>query len=194
MPLGDSITQDNYYRPLLRKDLAAAGCRVDFVGSATDTVNTPEDPEHEGHGGFRADEIAAGTKGWVAEAKPDIVMLHVGINDFWNNEDPASTLADISAILDGIAAAAPGSTVLLAQILPGDGIEAQVTELNAGLRPLAVNNTRDLTIELVDQFAGVDATPQADTVDGTHPTAAASQKMADRWEAALVPLLGDACV
>lgn len=193
MPLGDSITEHNYYRPLLRKDLSAAGCNVDFVGSMLDTANTPDDPEHEGHGGFRADEIAAGTADWVAQAKPEIVLLHVGINDLWDGQDPASTIADISNVLDGIAASAPQSTVLLAQILPGDGIEAQVTEVNAGVRQLAAANNRDITIELVDQNSGVDARPTGDTFDGTHPTPAASQKMAVRWEAVLVPLLGDAC-
>lgn len=193
LALGDSITEGNYYRPPLVRLLAADGCAVDFVGSMSDTVNTPEDPEHEGHGGWRADEIATNARSWVQAADPDVVLVHVGINDFWQGQDVASTIADVAATLDAIESGAPGATVLLAQILPGDSIEAKVTEFNAGLRQLTTASTRNLEIDLVDQNSGVDARPTGDTVDGTHPNAAASQRMADRWRAALAPRLAGAC-
>jgi lysophospholipase L1-like esterase len=42
-------------------------------------------------------------------------------------------------------------------------------------------------VVLVDQFAGFDA--EQDTYDGTHPNVGGSQKIADKWFAAMQPLL-----
>src|SRR5262245_54038543 len=66
MPLGDSITQadashDSYRRPLW-KSLQSGGYLVDFVGSSSmNHMGGPPvrdfDADHEGHWGWRADEI-----------------------------------------------------------------------------------------------------------------------------------------
>src|SRR3712207_7345092 len=40
---------------------------------------------------------------------------------------------------------------------------------------------------LVDQYAGFDPRPGADTYDGVHPDESGDRKMADRWFAALNP-------
>src|SRR3972149_290813 len=70
MPLGDSITagktsgvvgpkQWTAYRKELYERLQAAGYQVDFVGSESNgSYFSGFDPQHEGHGGWRDDEIA----------------------------------------------------------------------------------------------------------------------------------------
>jgi lysophospholipase L1-like esterase len=90
VPLGDSITEITCWRPLVWDSLAAANLtsRIEFVGSMT---NNPQncvgktstwDKHHEGHSGYLAINIAANNlQGWLASAKPDVVMFMLGTND-----------------------------------------------------------------------------------------------------------------
>src|SRR3954469_10677067 len=90
MPLGDSITESFWdhasYRFFLYNQLVNAGYDVDFVGSMTgvnagDPLYSNFDQNHEGHSGFRADEIQNNIVNWANQNKPDVVLLHIGSND-----------------------------------------------------------------------------------------------------------------
>lgn len=100
LPLGDSITQadknHNSYRRPLWASLNSAGYSVDFVGSLTTNYgggppDTDFDLDHEGHYGWRADELAANLDGWVSGYMPDVVLLHAGHNDM----KESGTLAEV---------------------------------------------------------------------------------------------------
>src|SRR5688500_13073151 len=84
MPLGNSVTQGDpshfTYRYILWQKLNTAGCSFNYVGSQnTNSGGTPTYPnmsfdrDHEGHWGWRADELLAGLPGWLAGYTPDIV-------------------------------------------------------------------------------------------------------------------------
>lgn len=189
MPLGDSITAGPFYRAPLQELLATAGCHVDFVGGETDEQpNQPglTDPDHEGHPGWRADQIANLARQWTAAARPDLVLLHVGTNDFYQDQDVDSTAADIARIVAEVEAAAPSAIILVAQTIPGGGIEKQVAELDRRIATLVSGK-----VVIVDQASGVDA--NRDTLDGAHPNPALSRQMAQRWMTALRPLLSRNC-
>ena len=109
MPLGDSITEAANdpaglmpsYRRDLWADLQAANYDVDFVGSRAgvyDKSNQPAgehnppgsfDKDHEGHWGWRVDEILSGRPAsypgdltqWAGSHRPDVVLMHLGTND-----------------------------------------------------------------------------------------------------------------
>ena len=77
-PLGDSLTMgfpfaqtgEDTYRAHLKK------LRGDLLHVGT----LPSG--HDGHGGFRTDELADNVHGWLAQIeKPDIVLVHAGTND-----------------------------------------------------------------------------------------------------------------
>src|ERR1041384_5471974 len=62
MPVGDSITYGAVvpggYRAPLYRLMTNAGFTVDFVGTATDnSAPSLPDPDHEGHSGWRIDQI-----------------------------------------------------------------------------------------------------------------------------------------
>ncbi|MBS2964878.1 GDSL family lipase, partial [Actinocrinis puniceicyclus] len=63
MPLGDSITDGNQtpggYRIGLWQRFVSAGYKVDFVGSLFNGPSTLGDHDHEGHSGWRIDQIDA---------------------------------------------------------------------------------------------------------------------------------------
>src|SRR5947208_9439666 len=69
MPLGDSITEGTQvpggYRIGLWQRLAAGGYRVDFVGSQYNGPSNLGDHDHEGHPGWRIDQIDANITGWL---------------------------------------------------------------------------------------------------------------------------------
>jgi acyl-CoA thioesterase I len=199
MPLGDSITQGgrgsgSYRRPLWFL-LQEAGYRADFVGSQSAMQGfgvhpTDFDTDHEAHWGWRADEILARIEGWTANNRPDIVLLHIGSNDVGTGQDIGETVREIEGIVERLRRCNPEVTVLLAQVIPC--AEPEVTDrfrrFNAALAKSAARlGTRESPVLIVDQFTGFNA--NTDTIDGIHPTEDGARKMAERWFAALRPLL-----
>ncbi|KAA9372941.1 GDSL family lipase, partial [Microbispora cellulosiformans] len=85
MPLGDSITEGTQvpggYRIGLWQRLAAGRYTVDFVGSQYNGPGNLGDHDHEGHPGWRIDQIDANITGWLRSYTPRTVLLHIGTND-----------------------------------------------------------------------------------------------------------------
>ena len=100
MPLGDSITSSDpshrSFRYYLWHELLEAGYGTDFVGSQirNDFGSPPDfdfDQNHEGHVGWRTDEVLTRITAWMNVAHPDVVLIHLGTNDIWQGQSPAST-------------------------------------------------------------------------------------------------------
>lgn len=198
LPLGDSITHgfggQVSYRRALWFQLQNAGYSVDFVGSHTDFVSPVPagqddfDLDHEGHSGFRADQIDANLNVWLQGYQADIVLLHLGTNDLNQGQNANSTLAEIASIISKLRAHNPTVTILLARIIPmrnfdtgsfNTALDAWVGGQSDPLSPLIV----------VDQYTGYD--PVANNIDNFHPNATGDALIAQRWFDALQPLLSD---
>ncbi|MBV1855578.1 ricin-type beta-trefoil lectin domain protein [Catellatospora tritici] len=186
MPLGASIT-DGFnvpggYRIGLWQRLVAGGYTADFVGSAANGPSSLGDHDHEGHSGWRIDQIDASVVGWIRAANPRTILLHVGTNDVNQNHDLANAPARLSALIDRIRVNAPLVELFVAQIAPETDpvYEARIKTFNAAI-PGIVAQKGPLT-HLVDMHAVLTT---ADLADGTHPTAAGYDKMAARWYSAL---------
>jgi lysophospholipase L1-like esterase len=210
MPLGDSIT-DGYpgffiteeffvsYRRKLYNDLSALYAThygINFVGSVTNTgasANPPlADRDHEGHDGWRDDEIANGTTdttklqscsnlyplsdcniaGWLNVTQPDVVLLHIGTNGI--NSGGGTSSADVAAILDKIkiweTANSSPVTVMLARIIgsPDATTNTNVTTFNNNVTSMAqtrINNGDKIVI--VNQQTGAGLTYQLGAADGS---------------------------
>jgi acyl-CoA thioesterase I len=196
MPLGDSITESttglSSYRYFLWHLMITNGYHVDFVGSQHGVGNGPPansdfDMDHEGHSGWRADEILAHIHAWAAAASPDVVLLHIGTNDLRQGQSVDSTLTDIGGIVDALRTVNPRIRILLAQLIPRTG-DSLISSLNAALPALAAGKDRpESPIVLVDQYTGFDLSSM--TYDGTHPNDIGDARMADRWFDKLTPAL-----
>lgn len=195
MPLGDSITEGTRsepgYRPVLWQLLENSGYQVDFVGSMSghygDRAAGDFDPDHEGHWGWRADEVLERIDGWAAASRPDIVLLHLGSNDVGTGESPAQTAGEIARIIEILRDRNPSVTVLLAQIIPiAHPLAAmRIRRFNDALEDLADDLDRpESPVRVVDHYAGFDA--DDDTYDGIHPNANGAGKMAHKWYDAIV--------
>ncbi|WP_102126791.1 RICIN domain-containing protein [Deinococcus planocerae] len=187
MPLGDSIT-DGYnipggYRPELFQKLTAAALSTDFVGSLRNGNLT--DRDHEGHSGWRIDEISARVDGWVDAYQPEVILLMIGTNDMIQNYDVARAPARLGALLDKINARRPAATVLVASIPP----MSDATRNNrARTYNAAIPNLVQTRAAAGRKVRFVDAYPQltlSDLADGVHPNAAGYSKLANVWMNAL---------
>ena len=199
MPLGDSITQGdsdhNTYRRPLWKSLQDEGYNVDFVGSLRVNHRGPPpnddfDRDHEGHWGWRVDEVLGDIRRWTEAHQPDILLVHLGSNDVFQRQSLESTLDELSELIDTVRDVRPQATFLLAQILPTDSAAAnqRIQELNARIPGLATaKSTATSHIFVVDQFTGFD--PASQTYDGVHPNADGEMHLADRWFSTLIEVL-----
>jgi lysophospholipase L1-like esterase len=193
MPLGDSITYgigpavNNGYRTDLHNRLTRAGLTVDFVGSVRSGDGT--DPDNEGHPGWTIEQISAEVDTWIAEARPDVILLQTGTNDMRSQATVPTAPAALAALLDRIEADAPQAQVFVAEIT-GAGTTAnrpmwkrRIDAYNA--RIPAIVNARGANFHLVDQATveGVDLT------DIVHPNTFGYAKMAWNWYQAMMPVL-----
>jgi len=193
MALGDSITlgypTPSGYRQGLADRLNWAGYDFDFVGSQSSGPPLFKDREHEGHGGYRIDQIRAGARRWVATYQPDVVLLMIGTNDFLGNYDTERAPARLARLLDTISRARPTASILVASIPPITGkwcdCDVRVTAYNAAVRTMVT--ARERTGYPVS-FVDMSAVTKFDLADGIHPSEVGHAKVADAWERAILRL------
>jgi lysophospholipase L1-like esterase len=205
MPLGDSITAgeadmppDSYtgYRGPLWSDLVADGYHIDFVGSV---VNGPDtiDRNHEGHAGYRIDELLAGISIYLV-ARPDIILLHAGTNDLLQGISPENASQLLGELLDRIHELRPNAHVVVASILPISTSNffhlspKLISDFNSHVALLvAARVARGWRISHVDMAARVALKPFEFDSFGIHPTQDGYVRMASVWHAELKAILGD---
>jgi alpha-galactosidase len=193
MPLGDSITDGaqvpgGYRIELWRRLVGQDRRRIDFVGWLQNGPPELGDRDHEGHSGWRIDEVAASVDGWLARHRPEIVLLMIGTNDMLQNNAVAAP-ARLGELLDRISRQLPAATVLVATLPPLAGAEAnrRVAAFNRALPAVVqARAAAGRRVRLVDVAAGLTL---ADVGDGVHPNARGHAKIAAAWYGALVPLL-----
>jgi lysophospholipase L1-like esterase len=189
MPLGDSITDGTQvpggYRIGLWQRLAANRYTVDFAGSQFNGPGNLGDHDHEGHPGWRIDQIDANIAGWMRTFTPHTVLLHIGTNDVLQNFNLSGAPQRLSTLIDHITTASPSTEVFVATIIPlsSASAESAARTFNAaipGIVQSKVNAGR--RVHLVDMHS---ALTTADLIDGIHPNQGGYDKMAATWFNAL---------
>lgn len=200
--LGDSLTAQGEGRLPLALRLKEEGYAFEFVGSQGQPPF-----RHEGHGGFTIgpDQSKPGNLydrigTWIPAAKPDIIFLLVGNNDYNGKAgvDPAGAPARLEALIKKITILSPKSEVIVSTVLRIAAVDDYAGELNRSI-PGIVEKLRkegrpvrfaDLNAEVplvkgAPPFNG----PDGDYVDGTHLNEAGGRKLADARYKHIVPLL-----
>ncbi|MEU7903655.1 SGNH/GDSL hydrolase family protein [Actinoplanes sp. NPDC049118] len=189
MPLGDSITVGTggatrtSYRIGLAYRLLKAGLQIDYVGSQDPANGT--DSQHEGHGGWTIEELSAKLDGWLAESRPDVVLVHAGTNDITQGKSPGATARRLSAMIDQIRAARPEAHIFVAQIVTSRVPRERAADGRFNeLIPAMVAEKDDPLIKVVDQstVAGIDLH------DLRHPNDFGYSKMAYNWYRSMAPV------
>ncbi|MDX6263617.1 MAG: hypothetical protein QOH84_5305 [Kribbellaceae bacterium] len=183
MPLGDSITagvgsptSSSYRRPLAALVAGQSRYDVNFVGSQAS--GNLADLSNEGHSGWIIDQVRTEIDGWMAGARPDVVTLHLGINDLNRNVDVPNAPARFKALIDRIVADKPGVTVIVLGLIPTTpGLEAKVATFNSSIKSmLTAPKTR---------YVDPPALTSSEMADGLHPNDAGFQRMAQAFYPAL---------
>ncbi|WLQ68639.1 MULTISPECIES: GDSL-type esterase/lipase family protein [Streptomyces] len=189
MPLGDSITLGvgsdtrTGYRPGLANRLAGAADTVKFVGSQTDADGT----RHEGHSGWRIDQLQANIETWLAEAKPNVITLHIGTNDMNRNYQVSTAPQRLGVLLDQINAASPDTAIVVASLVPATdpAVQARVNAYNKAIPDvIAARTSKGFRITQVS----MGALTTADLNDNLHPNNAGYVKMADAFQDGIATL------
>jgi hypothetical protein len=192
-PYGNSITQaasdHQSYRYPLWKKLIDANISFDFVGSMnTNFGGSPAradykgkkfDPDHEGHWGWRADELLRDMEKWLANYTPDMVLFHIGTNDCIQNQDVNSTISELTQIVTKLRNDNKNVVIFMATLIPCNQVASRINDLNSKIKTLATQlNTQQSPIVLVDQNSGI---VSSDQYDGIHPGPTGEEKMAQKW-------------
>jgi acyl-CoA thioesterase-1 len=191
MVLGSSNETGTCWRAFLWEGLRAAGVmNFDFVG------RTNVGPDC-GVAGYDKDvEAAPGTiiTGFSAADfalrfkahPPRIVLVHVGGADARDGVATAKILAAYSLAVEQARAVEPHVIFFVAQHTPQQPMTG-IPELNAAIPGWAAQiSTPDSPVAAVDLFTGI--VPATDQSDGTHLNVAGSHKVAQWWQAVLLPL------
>ncbi|MFE2326259.1 GDSL-type esterase/lipase family protein, partial [Streptomyces sp. NPDC059385] len=199
MPLGDSITagegssgRAGYRAPLWDLITAQSGYTPDFVGSGS--FGTTPDPDNEGHSGYTIKNIRDGIDRWQAAAAPDVVLLHLGINDLnSHNADPSAAADELAALIDRIDANKPGVTVIVQGLLSDTRGQAERTSVfNEALREAVAARAASGRHLRYAESPRLD--PPTELPDGLHPNDAGYRKMAAAYDEALRAAITDGWV
>jgi hypothetical protein len=148
------------------------------------------DHDHQGHPGWRIDQIDANIVGWLNASNPRTVLLHIGTNDVLQNFNVAGAPGRLSTLIDRITNTKPAADVFVAQIIPlsNSGQNAAVRTFNAAIPGIVQSKVNaGKRVHLVDMHS---ALTTADLIDGVHPTAGGYDKMAAVWYNALLSVPG----
>jgi len=204
MPLGDSITlgigpsdlpEDlNGYRRELWDLLNSSGYDVDFVGSLSN--GTFVEKQHEGHPGYRDDQIATYIYGYLFNNPANIILLHIGTNGLAESEmDVVKILNEINRYEDEKAVKIH---VIIAHIInrscitdiPPCAESVTTTKFNNNVANMVQSriDAGDNLLHIVNMEvdAGLNyqlATdnPLGDMADNLHPSHTGYAKMGDEW-------------
>ena len=234
MPLGDSITRGTdvtigindpqywvSYRRELYNLLINEEFFIDFVGSANplgDDGNSAmpplSDKDHEGHEGWKADQIRDNIYSWLATNPADIVLLHIGTNDISSIQDNLpqaqwkaqveAQVTEVEEILANIDLYSENIVVILALIISRTDEDQKTYTIyfNQKVKEMAearindsVNPDKIIIVDM-ENDAGLayavdaDGAPYTgDMSDHIHPNALGYEKMAGVWFNALVDRL-----
>ncbi|MEE1751213.1 FG-GAP-like repeat-containing protein [Streptomyces sp. SP18CS02] len=188
MPLGDSITAGyksttgaGYRLPLIQAAAGQDRYRIDLVG--TTTSGTIPDPDHEGHNGAFIDDISLKADTWVTAAQPDVILLHLGINDLERSGDKEHAADRMTVLIGQLQTLRPGVTVIV------QGLIATTPHL---AEPVAAFNQRVKAAVVATREQGgkavfVEAPPlgAAEMADDLHPNDQGYQLIGERFHQAL---------
>jgi hypothetical protein len=199
MVFGSSNESQTCWRAFLWQKLRSGGItNFVFVGSQNVGPDCPGVVGYtkacEARPGTIVTGISAATlHAMFAADTPDIVLQHIGGADLMSNIPAANVIKAYSVIVEQARAVNPKIIFFVAQHTPQDPAGcgtciADVMALNGAIPGWAAQITTAASpVSVVDLYTGLDLA--TDFSDRVHLNVSGSQKVSDRWLAALQPIL-----
>lgn len=175
---GDSLTAgygvdpDEAYPALVQR-------KIDDAGRPWRVVNAGLSGETTAGGLRRLD--------WILRQHVDLFVIELGGNDGLRGIDPATTRANLNAMIERIRQRYPDVVVVLAGMQLPTNMGPDYTKAFAAIYPDVAREERAILIPfLLDRVGGV---PSLNQADGIHPTAEGHRIVADTVWHVLQPLL-----
>ena len=94
------------------------------------------DRNHEGHSGWRIDQIDSQVGGWLSTYQPDVVLLLIGTNDIVQDYQLNTAPARLAALLDRIHQLRPATKLIVSSVPPlaNASDNTQAAAYNANVR------------------------------------------------------------
>ncbi len=165
--LGDSLTEQFFRQKQMSAEIN--GLTVVNQGISGDQIDRPT----SGTGVTHRIEL-------VAEAKPAVVFVMIGTNDFWGGrEEPDEVIPQYTKMFRMLKEAAPKARFVWQSLLPASGdkahLNSKIDELNAHIASLAAE-AGDVYVDLHPELEDANGELRAEfTNDGVHLTPAAYQ-------------------
>lgn len=202
MPLGDSVVEgmdgsdgqalNGGWRYFLAGLLAAGGYQNRFVGDLSDLDSgarhyDAQHVDHSGHSGWTIQDVADNIDTWLANAAPDVVLLHCGGNDIFGEGVSANTAYNrMNTLLGKIFTYRSTMHVFLTSNLQLVEYSSGIDQYNSQLPGLIAQYvSAGRSAHFVDISSVVPATYQW-LPDGFHPGDPGYQIMAQEWYDALI--------
>lgn len=196
LPLGDSITSGakssdgGGYRAPLFKLIVAANQKITFTGSLssgpTQVSGQPFPRMHEGHSGWTINQLGPLIPSPALNAKPNIVLLHIGTNDI-GSRNPAAMAMRLETLVEKIAQNGPDALIVVAQITTANSDNDIRDAYNAMIPGIvqshAAKGQHIISVDCNKVPAG------GLSADGVHPNDQGYTYMAGVWYAAIKDLL-----
>ena len=191
-PAGEHLFEGGYRRFLetrLEGFFNPSGLNFDFVGSQEDAADVPLlRKHHEGHPGWRIEDIDQHAAEWVKTYDPDAVLLLIGTNDILQNDDLAGAPDRLDRLVGHVLAARHVKWIFVSSLiaLSDPALNAEVQGFNAAIEQKVLERqSQGQPVVWVDLYhdAGVSA---QELGDGIHPDAQGYEKMAGVWYRSIV--------
>jgi len=194
LPLGDSITRGSGAlggcRAPLYTLLTNAGYNVDFVGTLHDfSPPSLPDPDHEGHSGWRIDQIDAIILSVFQQiAGPDVILLLIGTNDYGQDYDTAHAAERLEALIAKMAVNRPSAVIIVANLLVRN--EPQNTAIETTFNTFVPHIVaRQAALGRQVYFTDLrSCMGYSDLADNVHPNLSGYMKIATNWFTAITNL------
>lgn len=201
LPLGDSITDGiggsgGAYRTELFRQAVLNNKNITFVGSLANGPSTVEGRSfprnHEGHSGWSINQIAGIVPSPALNGDPHIILLMIGTNDSWveeNNNGPQAMAQRLGALIDKIVDHQPDALLAVAIITPRNDYAKQWADSYVAVIPGVVQEkiNQGFKVILVDQYNSFPSNGLAG--DDLHPNDTGYRFIGQTWYQAIAEYL-----
>ncbi|MBN1611604.1 MAG: hypothetical protein JW940_33525 [Polyangiaceae bacterium] len=188
MPVGDSITEgccwsttSGGYRVELFRQSLTNNQNLTFVGTLTNgpaTVDGQQFPQHhEGHGGWKINQIAGIIDGAISSSKPHIVLLKIGTNDINGNDNVNDAPNRLDSLMNQIFKDVPDALLVVSAVIPtttdskNPRMQAYNTAIQAKVEAAAADGKHVLWVDNYKAFTDNPNFKTALMGDELHPNA-----------------------